>query len=255
MEAPKLIEEVEPGQKLILVDHNEESQAVDGLADADLKEVIDHHRLGGLKTAAPLYMRVEPLGCCSTIIAKLAKENGIALPPQYAGLLFSAISSDTLFFKSPTTTETDRKIGLELAEIAGIKDPKAYALDMLQHGSAINSSTPDEICHGDMKEFDFPQGKVTVAQVNVMDGEKAKEKWPALKAALEKMVASGESDTSLLMVTDIMTEVTELLWAGKNGDVLEKAFGNPEADGHFHMPGVPSRKKQIVPPLTDAFRK
>lgn len=88
MEAPKLIEEVEPGQKLILVDHNEESQAVDGLADADLKEVIDHHRLGGLKTAAPLYMRVEPLGCCSTIIAKLAKENGIALPPQYAGLLF-----------------------------------------------------------------------------------------------------------------------------------------------------------------------
>lgn len=255
MEAPKLIEEVEPGQKLILVDHNEESQAVDGLADADLKEVIDHHRLGGLKTAAPLYMRVEPLGCCSTIIAKLAKENGIALPPQYAGLLFSAISSDTLFFKSPTTTETDRKIGLELAEIAGIKDPKAYALDMLQHGSAINSSTPDEICHGDMKEFDFPQGKVTVAQVNVMDGEKAKEKWPALKAALEKMVASGESDTSLLMVTDIMTEVTELLWAGKNGDVLEKAFGNPEADGHFHMPGVLSRKKQIVPPLTDAFRK
>ena len=255
MEAPKLIEEVEPGQKLILVDHNEESQAVDGLADADLKEVIDHHRLGGLKTAAPLYMRVEPLGCCSTIIAKLAKENGIALPPQYAGLLFSAISSDTLFFKSPTTTETDRKIGLELAEIAGIKDPKAYALDMLQHGSAIISSTPDEICHGDMKEFDFPQGKVTVAQVNVMDGEKAKEKWPALKAALEKMVASGESDTSLLMVTDIMTEVTELLWAGKNGDVLEKAFGNPEADGHFHMPGVLSRKKQIVPPLTDAFRK
>lgn len=255
MEAPKLIEEVEPGQKLILVDHNEKSQAVDGLADADLKEVIDHHRLGGLKTAAPLYMRVEPLGCCSTIIAKLAKENGIALPPQYAGLLFSAISSDTLFFKSPTTTETDRKIGLELAEIAGIKDPKAYALDMLQHGSAINSSTPDEICHGDMKEFDFPQGKVTVAQVNVMDGEKAKEKWPALKAALEKMVASGESDTSLLMVTDIMTEVTELLWAGKNGDVLEKAFGNPEADGHFHMPGVLSRKKQIVPPLTDAFRK
>jgi manganese-dependent inorganic pyrophosphatase len=254
MEAPKLVEKVEAGQPVILVDHNEAAQAVDGLEDASIKEIIDHHRLGGLSTAAPLYMRIEPLGCCSTIIAKLARENGVKLPPAYAGLLFSAISSDTLYFKSPTTTETDKQIGMELAKIAGISDPKAYALDMLQHGSAINSSTPDEICHGDMKEFDFPQGKVTVAQVNVMDGEKAKAKWPELKKSLQAMVDKGEADTTLLMVTDIMTEVTELLWAGKNADVLEKAFGKPEEDGHFHMPGVLSRKKQIVPPLTNAFK-
>jgi manganese-dependent inorganic pyrophosphatase len=254
MEAPKLVEKVEAGQKIILVDHNEAAQAVDGLEAATITEIIDHHRLGGLSTAAPLYMRVEPLGCCSTLICKLARENGVTLPPAYAGLLFSAISSDTLYFKSPTTTETDRKLALELAETAGIKDPKAYALDMLQHGSAINSSTLDEICHGDMKEFDFPQGKVTVAQVNVMDGEKAREKWPALKKALQAMVDRKEADTALLMVTDIMAEVTELLWAGKNGDVLEKAFGKAEADGHFHMPKVLSRKKQIVPPLTDAFK-
>ena len=190
----------------------------------------------------------------STTIYKLAKENGVSLPPAYAGLLFSAISSDTLYFKSPTTTDADRKAAGELAEIAGIKDPKGYALDMLQHGSAINSSTPKEIVHGDMKEFDFPQGKVTVAQVNVMDGEKAKAKWADLKKALQDMVDGGESDTSLLMVTDIMTEVTDLLWAGKNQDVLAKAFGTPEADGHFHLPGVLSRKKQIVPPLTNAFK-
>jgi manganese-dependent inorganic pyrophosphatase len=254
MEAPKYFEKVDAGQKLILVDHNEKSQAIDGLDDANLLEVIDHHRLGGLTTAAPLYMRVEPVGCCSTIIYKLAKENGVALPPAYAGLLFSAISSDTLYFKSPTTTETDKEAAGELAKIAGIKDPKGYALDMLQHGSAINSSTPKEIVHGDMKEFDFPQGKVTVAQVNVMDGEKAKAKWADLKKALQDMVDGGEADTSLLMVTDIMSEVTELLWAGKNQDVLTKAFGAPAEDGHYHLPGVLSRKKQIVPPLTNAFK-
>ena len=125
---------------------------------------------------------------------------------------------------------------------------------MLQAGSAINSMTADEICHGDMKEFDFPQGKVTVAQVNVMNGEAAKAKWPELQKALQAMVDGGEADTSLLMVTDIMDEVTELLWAGKNQDILDKAFGKAEADGHYHLPKVLSRKKQIVPPLTDAFK-
>ena len=141
-----------------------------------------------------------------------------------------------------------------LAKIAGIADPQGYALDMLQAGSAINSMTADEITHGDMKEFDFPQGKVTVAQVNVMDGEKAKAKWPELQKSLQAMVDKGEADTSLLMVTDIMDEVTELLWAGKNRDILDKAFGQAEADGHYHLPKVLSRKKQIVPPLTDAFK-
>ena len=153
-----------------------------------------------------------------------------------------------------STTEKDKEAAGALAKIAGIADPQAYALEMLQAGSAINSMTAEEICHGDMKEFDFPQGKVTVAQVNVMNGEAAKAKWPELQKALQTMVDGGEADTSLLMVTDIMDEVTELLWAGKNKDILDKAFGKAEADGHYHLPKVLSRKKQIVPPLTDAFK-
>ena len=238
----------------ILVDHNEMTQAVDGLDKANLLEIIDHHRLGGIVTANPLLVRMQPVGCTATILYNVAVENKVDLPKEIAGLLFSAISSDTLYFKSPTTTEKDKEAAGALAKIAGIADPQGYALDMLQAGSAINSMTADEITHGDMKEFDFPQGKVTVAQVNVMDGEKAKAKWPELQKSLQAMVDKGEADTSLLMVTDIMDEVTELLWAGKNRDILDKAFGQAEADGHYHLPKVLSRKKQIVPPLTDAFK-
>lgn len=252
--APELVEKVEEGQNIILVDHNEMAQAVDGLDKANLLEIIDHHRLGGIVTANPLLVRMQPVGCTATILYNVAVENKVDLPKEIAGLLFSAISSDTLYFKSPTTTEKDKEAAGALAKIAGIADPQGYALDMLQAGSAINSMTADEITHGDMKEFDFPQGKVTVAQVNVMDGEKAKAKWPELQKSLQAMVDKGEADTTLLMVTDIMDEVTELLWAGKNKDILDKAFGQAEADGHYHLPKVLSRKKQIVPPLTDAFK-
>ena len=251
--APELVEKVDEGQKIILVDHNEMSQAVDGLDKANLLEIIDHHRLGGIVTANPLFVRMQPVGCTATILYNVAVENGLTLPKEIAGLLFSAISSDTLYFKSPTTTEKDKEAAGALAKIAEIADPQAYALEMLQAGSAINSMSAEEICHGDMKEFDFPQGKVTVAQVNVMNGEAAKAKWPELQKALQAMVDGGEADTTLLMVTDIMDEVTELLWAGKNKDILDKAFGKAEADGHYHLPKVLSRKKQIVPPLTDAF--
>ena len=255
VEAPALIDHVEEGQNLILVDHNEAAQAVDGLNKANLLEVVDHHRLGGIVTAAPLTVRIQPVGCTATIIYQITQEKKVTLTPAIAGLLFSAISSDTLYFKSPTTTPADKEAAGALAKLAGIEDPQGYALDMLQAGSAINSQTAEEICNGDLKEFDFPQGKVTVAQVNVMDGAKAKAKWPELQKALDAMVAAGESDTALLMVTDIMEEVTELLVAGKNKDVLDKAFGAAEADGHYHLPKVLSRKKQIVPPLTDAFTK
>ncbi len=254
VEPPVLVEKVEKDQKVILVDHNEAAQAVDGLEDAEITEIVDHHRLGGLSTAAPLFVRIQPVGCTSTILYQMTVEKNVTLSKEIAGLLLSAISSDTLYFKSPTTTQADRDAVAALAKIAGLTDPEAYALEMLQAGSAINSMTADEITHGDMKEFDFPQGKVTVAQVNVMDGEKAKAKWPELQKALDTMVQKGEADTSLLMVTDIMSEVTELLWSGKNKDVLDKAFGKGEADGHYHLPKVLSRKKQIVPPLTNAFK-
>ena len=132
VEAPALIDHVDEGQNLILVDHNEVAQAVDGLNKANLLEVVDHHRLGGIVTAAPLTVRIQPVGCTATIIYQITKEKNVALTPAVAGLLFSAISSDTLYFKSPTTTPADKEAAGALAEIAGIKDPQGYALDMLQ---------------------------------------------------------------------------------------------------------------------------
>jgi manganese-dependent inorganic pyrophosphatase len=241
-------------QELILVDHNEQSQAVEGIEDTHVLEIIDHHRLGGLTTAAPVFIRQDPVGCTATIVAKLADHRKVKLTPAIAGLLLSAIISDTLYFKSPTSTDEDKEIAAELAGTAGIKDVKTFALNVLREGSALNSLPPKAIVHGDAKEFDTPAGKVTIAQVTVMDGPGAKPKWPVLKAALQEMVDRKETDTALLMVTDIMAEKTNLLWAGKNKDKLDEAFGKEDGDGSYDLPGVLSRKKQIVPPLTEAFR-
>ena len=246
---------LKPGkQEMILVDHNEQSQAVEGIEETRVVEIIDHHRLGGLTTAAPVFIRQDPVGCTATIVAKLADHRKVKLPPAMAGILLSAIISDTLYFKSPTSTEEDKEIALKLAITAGIKDLKAFALSVLREGSALNSLPPKAIVHGDAKEFDLPRGKVTVAQLTVMDGEQAKAKWPVLQAALQDMVDNKETDTALLMVTDIMAEKTNLLWAGKNKGNLDEAFGQIDKEGSYDLPGVLSRKKQIVPPLTEAFR-
>ncbi len=241
-------------QELILVDHNEQSQAVEGIEDTQVLEIIDHHRLGGLTTAQPVYIRQEPVGCTATIVAKLAEHRRVEFTPALAGLLLSAIVSDTLYFKSPTSTPKDKEMAEKLAITAGIKDVKAFALEVLRAGSALNSLPPKAIVHGDAKEFDTPQGKVTVAQVTVMDGQSAKGQWPVLRAALQDMVDRGETDTALLMVTDIMAEKTNLLWAGDNKEKLDEAFGREDEAGSYDLPGVLSRKKQIVPPLTEAFR-
>ena len=241
-------------QELILVDHNEQSQAVEGIEDTQVLEIIDHHRLGGLTTAQPVYIRQEPVGCTATIVAKLAEHRRVEFTPALAGLLLSAIVSDTLYFKSPTSTPKDKEMAEKLAITAGIKDVKAFALEVLRAGSALNSLPPKAIVHGDAKEFDTPQGKVTVAQVTVMDGQSAKGQWPVLRAALQDMVDRGETDTALLMVTDIMAEKTNLLWAGNNKEKLDEAFGREDEAGSYDLPGVLSRKKQIVPPLTEAFR-
>jgi manganese-dependent inorganic pyrophosphatase len=241
-------------QELILVDHNEQSQAVEGIEDTQVLEIIDHHRLGGLTTAQPVYIRQEPVGCTATIVAKLAEHRRVEFTPALAGLLLSAIVSDTLYFKSPTSTPKDKEMAEKLAITAGIKDVKAFALEVLRAGSALNSLPPKAIVHGDAKEFDTPQGKVTVAQVTVMDGQSAKGQWSVLRAALQDMVDRGETDTALLMVTDIMAEKTNLLWAGNNKEKLDEAFGREDEAGSYDLPGVLSRKKQIVPPLTEAFR-
>lgn len=241
-------------QEVILVDHNESSQAVEGIEHTKVIEIIDHHRLGGLTTSMPVFIRQDPVGSTATLVAKMAWHRDVILQPAIAGLLLSAILSDTLYFKSPTATEEDKRVANKLAEIAGIEDVKGYAMELLRHGSALNSLTAEEIVHNDVKEFDFTLGKVTVTQVIVMDAQQAKEKQAELQAALQATVDKQETDTALLMITNIMEENTDLLWAGRHKDLLDAAFGEQTAEGTYHLPGVLSRKKQIIPPLSEAFR-
>lgn len=241
--------------QLILVDHNERAQAVEGSEEAEIIEVIDHHRMGGLHTAAPIYIREEPVGCTATIITSMAEAHKVELPREIAGLLLSAIISDTLYFRSPTTTQQDKDAAAKLQKIAGLEDLEAYAMEELKQGSVIARLTADELVRTDLKEFDFGETKASVAQINIMGRQQGLDKMPELLAALEAMRETEGFDLSFLMVTDILSEATDLLVAGVNQAKVTEAFGKPKAEGHYYLPGVLSRKKQIVPPLTDAFSK
>lgn len=242
-------------QEVILVDHNERSQAVEGIEEAHLLEIIDHHRLGGLTTGAPIFIRQEPVGSTATIVANLAWHRNVELPPEMAGLLFCAIVSDTLYFRSPTATLFDEDTARRLATRAGIKEPEAFAMEVLRHGSAIGTMPVQDIVRNDVKEFDFDEQRITVSQINIMDRQQALERLDDLASALEEFRLNEGATLSLLMVTDIMSEATDLLAAGKPQKQLVQAFGEPISEGVYHLPGVLSRKKQIIPPLTEAFRK
>ena len=242
-------------QEVILVDHNERSQAVEGIEEAHLLEIIDHHRLGGLTTGAPIFIRQEPVGSTATIVANLTWHRGIELPPALAGILFAAIVSDTLYFRSPTATLFDQDTAKRLAEQAGIKDVEAFAMEVLRHGSAIGTMPVQDIVRNDIKEFDFGEHRITVSQINIMDRQQALERLGELQKALNEFRKQEGYDLSLLMVTDILGEATDLLAAGNPQTQLVHAFGEAAAEGCYHLPGVLSRKKQIIPPLTEAFRK
>lgn len=242
-------------QEVILVDHNERSQAVEGIEEAHLLEIIDHHRLGGLTTGAPIFIRQEPVGSTATIVANLTWHRGIELPPALAGILFAAIVSDTLYFRSPTATLFDQDTAKRLAEQAGIEDAEAFAMEVLRHGSAIGTMPVQDIVRNDIKEFDFGEHRITVSQINIMDRQQALERLGELQKALNEFRKQEGYDLSLLMVTDILGEATDLLAAGSPQTQLVHAFGEAAAEGCYHLPGVLSRKKQIIPPLTEAFRK
>ncbi len=242
-------------QEVILVDHNERSQAVEGIEEARLLEIIDHHRLGGLTTGAPIFIRQEPVGSTATIVANLTWHRGVELPPEMAGLLFSAIISDTLYFRSPTATLFDQDTARRLAKQAGIKDAEAFAMEILRRGSAIGTMPVQDIVRNDIKEFDFGEQRVTVSQINIMDREQARKLMDALKKALNEFRKQEGCALSLLMITDILGEATDLLAAGTPQTQLVQAFGEAVSEGCYYLPGVLSRKKQIIPPLTEAFRK
>ncbi|MDY4485739.1 MAG: manganese-dependent inorganic pyrophosphatase [Anaerovibrio sp.] len=254
VEAPELIASVEEKQAVMLVDHNEPAQSVDGLDKAELLEIVDHHRLGGLNTANPIFVHIEPVGCTATIITKMFDCQKIELPKKIAGLLLSAIVSDTVLFKSPTCTEQDKAAAEKLAVIAGV-NLKEYGMAMLKAGADLGDLTPAQIAKTDSKPFSFGKYKAIVAQISVMDTADILAKKAELVAAMQELCQNEGYDMSLLMVTDIMEESTELVFVGEPKQLIADAFGKDASGDSIYLPGVMSRKKQIVPQLTEAAAK
>lgn len=254
VEAPELIATVEEKQAVMLVDHNEPAQSVDGLDKAELLEIVDHHRLGGLNTANPIFVHIEPVGCTATIITKMFDCQKVELPKKVAGLLLSAIVSDTVLFKSPTCTEQDKAAAEKLAVIAGV-NLKEYGMAMLKAGADLGDLTPAQIAKTDSKPFSFGNYKAIVAQISVMDTADILAKKAELVAAMQELCQNEGYDMSLLMVTDIMEESTELVFVGEPKQLIADAFGKDASGDSIYLPGVMSRKKQIVPQLTEAAAK
>ncbi|WP_123053518.1 putative manganese-dependent inorganic diphosphatase [Clostridium sp. JN-1] len=241
-------------KKVILVDHNEKTQSVHGLDDADILEIIDHHRIADIQTSSPIYFRNEPVGCSATIIASMFFENGIRPSKKVAGLLSAAIISDTLLFKSPTSTNTDKHILKRLANIADIY-PEDFAKQMFKAGSSLDGKTPDEILNQDFKEFILSGTKVGVSQISTMDTDGFETIRHDIIELMENRCANEKFDLMVLMLTNILDGGSELIAAGEKADVVEKAFNINLENNSAYVPGILSRKKQVIPPLTSTLAK
>ena len=253
IEAPRLVEKVaEEVNEVILVDHNERQQSADDIEQVRVLEVIDHHRIANFETADPLYYRAEPVGCTATILNKLYKENGVEIKKEIAGLMLSAIISDSLLFKSPTCTEQDVQAAKELAEIAGV-DAEVYGLDMLKAGADLSKKTIEELISLDAKEFSMGTSKVEIAQVNAVDTNEVMAKQAELEAAMQASIDEKGLDLFLLVVTDILTNDSVALAVGEKSAAVEQAFGVTLVNKTAVLKGVVSRKKQVVPALTEAL--
>jgi manganese-dependent inorganic pyrophosphatase len=253
-DAPRLVETVaNEVDNVILVDHNERQQSANDIEQVRVIEVIDHHRIANFETSDPLYFRVEPVGCTATILNKLYKENGVEIQKETAGLMLSAIISDSLLFKSPTCTDQDVSAAHELAAIAGV-DAETYGLDMLKAGADLSDKTIEQLITIDAKEFQMGSSKVEIAQVNAVDTKDVLVRQQELEEALSKVISEKELDLFLLIVTDILTNDSVALALGSKVDAVEKAFNVNLIDNKAVLKGVVSRKKQVVPPLTDALQ-
>lgn len=241
-------------EKVILVDHNERGQAIEGIEDAKIVEIIDHHRLGGIQTSEPIYIRQEPVGCTCTIVANMHWDNDVEIPPSIAGLLLSAIISDTVLFKSPTCTQKDKNTAERLAEIAGV-DLKEYGLAMLRAGAGIGGKTPTEIAKNDLKEFKIGDYRIIVSQISVMDPKEVLDIEDKLIEVMKDNCEREGFDMHLLMVTDILEEATYLVYSGSPKTLIGEAFKKDASGTHVYLPGVMSRKKQIIPPLSEAVKR
>lgn len=254
VDVPRLVEKVAAEAKnVILVDHNERQQSADDIDEVRVLEVIDHHRIANFETSDPLYYRAEPVGCTATILNKLYKENGVEIRKEIAGLMLSAIISDSLLFKSPTCTDEDVAAAKELAEIAGV-DSATYGLDMLKAGADLSDKTIAQLISLDAKEFQMGDSKVEIAQVNAVDTNDVLARQSEVEAALTQIIEEKGLDLFVFVVTDILNNDSVALALGNKASAVEEAYGVKLDNNRAVLKGVVSRKKQIVPILTDTLK-
>ena len=236
-------------KQIILVDHNEKSQAVDGIGEAEILEIIDHHRLGSLETVSPVYFRNQPLGCTSTIIYQMYQEQRVEIPKEIAGLLLSAIISDTLMFRSPTCTPFDKGVAKRLAEIADV-DIEDHAKKMFRAGSDFKNKTTEEIFYQDFKIFHTEDCDFGVAQISAMSGEELEQIGEQLRPFLPQVLGEKRLNMVYVMLTDILEESSKIIFAGEDaGKILAHAFKKQEDADGILLDGIISGKKQMIPTL------
>ncbi|WP_239740496.1 manganese-dependent inorganic pyrophosphatase [Mammaliicoccus sp. P-M59] len=254
VQAPALLETPLKDKDVILVDHNEFQQSADDITDATITMVVDHHRISNFETAAPLYYRAEPVGCTTTILKKMYEENGIEIKPEIAGLMISAIISDTLLFKSPTCTEQDKQACEALAKIANV-DLNEYGLEMLKAGASVKGKSPEFLLNMDAKSFNMGDKVVRIAQVNTVDVNEVLEIQEDVENEINAIIAKEQYDLFVFVITDILNSDSTAIALGKEQQVVTKAF-NTELKGNVAvLPGVVSRKKQVVPPIDELLGK
>ena len=236
-------------KKVILVDHNERGQSIPGIEEADILEIVDHHRVADIQTVGPLLFRGEPLGSTATIVTRMFEEQDVEMPSHIAGLLLGAVVSDTLLFKSPTCTPVDTKIAKKLAEIAGV-DIQEFAMEMFKAGTSLVGKTVDEIFNQDFKKFSFDNLQVGVAQVNSMDIEGFLPYKKDMLDYMNKFAEDNNLEFTLLLLTDIINANSEIFVGGPRPELVEKAFNVQLTECQGTLAGVISRKKQVVPAIT-----
>ena len=244
-------------KQVILVDHNEKSQAVDGIDQAEILEIIDHHKIGSLETIQPIYFRNQPLGCSSTIIYLMYMEKDVIIPKEMAGLMLSAILSDTLMFRSPTCTPMDREVGEALAKIAGV-DYQELALHMFEAGSDFSKKSVEEIFYQDFKVFHVDDDTFAVAQVSAVSGTQLDSIREKLAAYMETVLNNMQLNMVFVMMTNIIDQSTELLYFGSNAEnIVSTTFGADKLSNRNSaiLPGVVSRKKQLIPPMMETMQQ
>ena len=251
---PRLIDGVAEGQHVILVDHNEFQQSANGIEKAVIREVIDHHRIANFETAGPLYYRAEPLGCTATILKKIYEEQSVHIDKQMAGLMLSAIISDSLLFKSPTCTLRDKIAAEELAAIAEV-NVEEYGLAMLKAGASTTDKTAETLISLDAKEFVLGADKLVVAQINTVDANEVAVRKAELETAIKAELDSKGLAAYVFVITNILTSDSEVLVLGDKQDKVAAAFGKTLENDFMTLEGVVSRKKQVVPQITEEFSK